>query len=35
MPFAAPKMSLEVITQLVVSEKVKDTYPIISDIVVT
>ena len=35
MPFAAPQMSLEVITQLGVSEKAKDTYPIISHIGVT
>ena len=35
MSFAAPYMSLEVITQLVVSEKGKDTYPIISLIGVT
>ena len=30
MPFAAPEMSLDVITPLVVSEKAKDTYPIVS-----
>ena len=35
MPFAATWMSLEVITQLGVSEKAKDTYPIISHIGVT
>ena len=35
MPFAAPQMSLEVIMQLVVSEKAKDTYPMISFIGVT
>ena len=35
MPFTAPQMSLEVITQLVVSKKVKDTYPMISLIGVT
>ena len=29
-PFATPYMSLEVITQLVVSQKVKDTDPMIS-----
>ena len=35
MPFAATWMDLEVITQLGVSEKAKDTYPIISHIGVT
>ena len=34
-PFAAPQMSLEVITQLVVSQKEKDTCPRISLIGVT
>ena len=34
-PFAAPQMSLEVITQLEVSQKPKDTYPMISLIGVT
>ena len=35
MPSPAPQMSLEVITQLGVSEKAKNTYPIISHIGVT
>ena len=35
MPFAAPKMSLDVITPTVVNEKAKDTYPIISLLRVT
>ena len=35
MPFAAPQMSLDVITPPVVSEKAKDTYPIISLLRVT
>ena len=35
MPFAAPQMSLDVNTPHVVSEKVKDTYPIISLLGVT
>ena len=35
MPFAATGRDLEVITQLGVSEKAKDTYPIISHIGVT
>ena len=35
MPFVAPQMSLEVIMQLVVSQKAKDTYPMISVIGVT
>ena len=35
MPFAAPQMSLDVITPPVVSEKVKDTQPIISLLGVT
>ena len=35
MPFAAPQMSLDVITPRVVSEKAKDTYPIISLLGVT
>ena len=30
MLFEAPWMSLEVITQLVVTEKAKDTYPMVS-----
>ena len=30
MPFEAPWTSLEVITQLVVTEKAKDTYPMVS-----
>ena len=30
MPFAAPCMILEVIRQIVLSQKAKDTYPIIS-----
>ena len=30
MPFAAPCMILEVIRQIVLSQKTKDTYPIIS-----
>ena len=35
MAFAAPQMSLDVITPPVVSEKAKDTYPIISHLRVT
>ena len=35
MPFAAPQMSLDVIMPPVVSEKAKDTYPIISLLRVT
>ena len=35
MPFAAPQMSLDVITPPVVIEKAKDTYPIISLLGVT
>ena len=35
MPFAAPQMSLEVIRQIVLSQTVKDTYPIISLICVS
>ena len=34
-PFAAPQMSLQVFTQLEVSHKAKDTYPMISLIGVT
>ena len=32
MPFAAPQMSLEIITQLEVRQRAKDTYPISYDI---